>query len=430
MTFASLLLALAVLAPGDEVVARVDGVEITRAAAEQRAAAFRAQRVTPTARQLADNLVEEAVLAAEAERVGLRADPAVARQLAADRRAVLADAFAERELEAAVEPPEELLRDLFHATGDFARFHLLTYATRAEADAAAARLRAGATVQDEAKKALTARVTAKDADLQLQMRAQIRPPEIVGPLFAARAGETLGPVALSTGFAVVRVVEVQIGPDEAFKARRAKIAEHARTQLASQGRAHAVARLRDAAGARLDEDFLTRQKGLEPTPAEQEHVIATVHGEPLRYREILPAVRQLAQSTGGHGMSGAVKVRVANQEIERRILAREAEARRYAERPEVAARLRVAERTVLANARANQVAREAAPPTPAEIRAFYDRNAKAYGLPFEKVKDDAAARVAVEKRSAHVKGHAAGLRKRARVSVDEKALKSLLGGDR
>lgn len=430
MIGAALLLAVAALAAGDEVVARVDGVDLTRSAVQARAAAARARQLSPTPQQIADNLVEEALLAAEADRLGLRKDPATSALLASERRAALAAAFTEAELHFDADPPEAMVRDLFHATGDFAKYQLLSYATRADADAALARVRKGATFQDEAKAALTARVTARDADAPLVMRAQVQPGEIAGPLFSAKAGDVLGPIALRNGFALVRVLELQIAPEKDFQARREGIERHARGQASQQARAHYLSRLREQAGVKLDEAFLTGMKGVEPTPAEEEHVIATLHGEPLRYRDIAHAVRQVARSTGGHGMGGAVKVRVASQEIERRLLAREATARGYPSRPEVARRVAAAERAVLAGALAERIARETAPPSPAEVKAFYDRNAKAYGRPFEKVQPDAAARAAQEKQSAALRSRIAALRARAKVTVDQGALQRALGSGR
>jgi hypothetical protein len=416
-----LLLALAPAA-GNEVLARVDGVEITRAAYEARLAVFRAQNLQPKPSELIDNLVAEALLAAEAERAGLRKDPAIAAALEREHRRVVADVFLTTELAATAAPPETMLRQLFHATGDFARYQLLAYQTREEADAAAARLRKGATPQAEAPKALTARVTPTDAAAPLVMRAQMEP-ATAEAVFATKAGAIAGPFPFSEGFAVAKIVEVIVGDEATFQARRAGIADHARGQLAAQAKSHYLQQLRARAGAKLDEDFLSKLKGIDPTPEEAAHVIATLDGVPLRYADILEQVRELARSTGGHGMGAAVKLRVATQEIDTRLAFQAARARGYESRPEAVAATRTAARNVLATAMVAQIRRTTPPPTEQELRAFHERNLKAYGgRKLDEVRPDVVARTVLEKQDLATSGRIEALRKKADVRIDDAAV--------
>jgi hypothetical protein len=420
----SLLLAVAPASPiaADEVIARVDGVQITRSAYQARVGEFLARKLQPTPDQVVQNLVEEALLAAEAEKLGLRKDPAVAAQLERERRRIMNDAFLETELTAAIDPPDTLLRQMFHATGDFVRLQVLSYQTSEEADAAAKRLRGGAALLAEAKTALTSRVAPRDADAPLSMRAELDP-AVADLLFKARAGDLVGPYPLSAGFALAKVVEIIIGTDAEFQARRSGIADHARKQLATQGRVHYLGQLKTRAGVKLDEAFLAGTKGIDPTPAEAAHVIATIDGKPLRYGDILPGVRALASVAGSHGMGTGVKIRVANQEIEARLVAVAAEARGCGRRPEVLVTMSAAERGVIANQRLEALRRGAPPPTDAEVKSFYDRNRAAYGnRPLDAVRSDAAARAAAMKAEQAVVAHLERLRKQASISVNGAAV--------
>jgi hypothetical protein len=126
----AVLLATLLAVGGEEVVARVDAVTITGSEVAERRAAFRAQRQDLPADEVLSTLVDEALLAAEAERLGLRKDPAVAERLQGERRRLAADALFEAEFMAQAALPESALREMFHQTDDFVRVQLLTFETR------------------------------------------------------------------------------------------------------------------------------------------------------------------------------------------------------------------------------------------------------------------------------------------------------------
>jgi hypothetical protein len=421
------LLALAIAAaPSREVVARVDAVVIDRETVAQRDAAFRAQRQQLAPAQVIQNLVDEVLLAAEAEQMGLRKDPDVQARMDAARRRLAASAMLDAEVAAAV-PPEPMLREMYHSSSDFARVETLVFETREAAQAARERIVQGGALTAEANRAVISQLYATADKAPYLLRAQLAP-ALAEAVFAARPGAIVGPVAAGPGFTVARVLAIVIGDEAGFAEKRASLAEHARKQMGSEARAHLVQGLRAAASVRLDESFLKGLHGVEATAEEQQHVIATVNGRPLRYGDVLPHVRTIAASSmGGHMTGPTVRIQTAWQEIDARLVQDLAVERGFDRRPEVTAQLPGTERNLLALAAAERIRAAAAAPSESEIKAFYDRNAKAFGRPFGQAIADAAAGAADEKRDAAVLARVEDLRKKAAIVVDQAALARAVG---
>jgi hypothetical protein len=418
----AVLLATLLAVGGEEVVARVDAVTITGSEVAERRAAFRAQRQDLPADEVLSTLVDEALLAAEAERLGLRKDPAVAERLQGERRRLAADALFEAEFMAQAALPESALREMFHQTDDFVRVQLLTFETRQAAQASRERLGKGAKLAAEATQAMVARVYPSAAAAPWTMRAQLEP-ALAEAAFAAAPGALVGPIAMKLGFAVGQVLEVQLGNEATFTAKRSQLAEHARKKGATQARAHFTQQLRAKAGVTLDEAFLKGLSGTQATPADLDHVIATVNGRPLRYASVFPAVLSLAGNDAtGHMAGPSIKLQLASQEVDARLLQDVAVDRGYEKKPAVLAKLAGAERNVLALAAVQRIRATAPAPSEAEIAAFYRENAARYGKPFEQVLPDVAARAAAQKREAALLERARELRRNATISIDKAAL--------
>jgi parvulin-like peptidyl-prolyl isomerase len=412
----------------EEVVARVDGVTITSGAVAGALATFRTQGANPDGDEILRALVDQALLAAEAERLGLRSAPEVQRRLEDEARRAAAEAFIEKELAATIVPQESQLRELFHATADHARFQLLSFATREDAAAALRRIEKGASFVDEARRAVTARVYPAPADVPPVLRAQMDL-ELATAVFGAGASRLAGPFAFSAGWALVEILEKSVGDEAAFSARRAAIAEHARRQLASEAKAHLAKQLRAKAGVVLDEPFLRALEGARATPQDLAHPIATIDGREIRYAEIHPTIRALGGPGGdGHLASAAVKIQLAWQLIDARLVQDLASSRGYSRTPEVIARIAGAERAILAGAAADQIRSAAPAPSEDEIAAFYDRNAPLIGAPFEQALPSVAAAAAEEKRAAAVTRRVQELRKKASIKTDGKALRRATSG--
>jgi hypothetical protein len=143
---------------------------------------------------------------------------------------------------------------------------------------------------------------------------------------------------------------------------------------------------------------------------------------------VLPHVRTIAASSmGGHMTGPTVRIQTAWQEIDARLVQDLAVERGFDRRPEVTAQLPGTERNLLALAAAERIRAAAAAPSESEIKAFYDRNAKAFGRPFGQAIADAAAGAADEKRDAAVLARVEDLRKKAAIVVDQAALARAVG---
>jgi len=350
-----LLLCLLGASSGAEPLARVDDTAITRADLDERLRQLAAQRrAVPPAQALSD-LVDEALLAREARRIGLDRSPAMIDELASERRRLATEGLV-ADLARGARPPDESLREMYHSTGDAARLTLVKLTTREEAAAALERVENGGDVAAEARRSADPKLAARGGDTGLVARVSL-PPALAAEVFRAGAGALVGPVQLPLGWAIARVVEVKIADEAGFAARRESLASFAREQAAGQAKQHLLGQLRSRAQVELDEPFLASLKGrTELSPAELEHVIATVNGRPLRYGAIHPTVVRLFGAVRGHG-AGAAVIGLARGEIDARLLGDEAVAKGFDRSPAVLAVLPGVERNLLAGALAAQLSR-------------------------------------------------------------------------
>jgi peptidyl-prolyl cis-trans isomerase C len=329
----------------------VDAVQITRADLDERLRVLRANGVhTPPAAAVED-LVAEALLAAEARRLGLDRDPAVAADVDRERRRLAADALIASMIP---EPPEAQLRELFHQTADSARLVLVKVPSEAEARAIVERVKAGGDLGEEARRSADAAAAGRRGDTGVVSRAALDP-ALAGEVFRAAPGALLGPVQLQLGWAVAKVVERQVADDATFPARREAIAAFAKEQLRVEARAHVMEQLRKRSGTKLDEAFL-REVGQSGPPGEKDlgHPIAVVNGKPVPYRDIAAVERNVGR---GHG-AAAARVSFAWREVDRRLLEDEAIAKGFDRSPSVAAVFPGIERNLLASAAAARIARK------------------------------------------------------------------------
>ncbi len=371
----------AALASADEPVARVNSRFIGAEAVAARIAASRAAGGTDTAEEVLDALVAEALLAEEGERLGLGQAPEVADRVAAERRRLAAERFAAVEIEGAVRVDEQMLRQIYRS-GDAARLELLVVPSRSEAEAIAGRLRGGGDFAAEARRSLDPAAAAAGGKVGFRTRA-VLDPALADAVFAAAPGALVGPVEQKLGWAVARVLEIRTGDEAGFAEKREALAEYARSQAVAQAVQHLRSRMRARSGVTLDEKFLESLGArVEPNGAEGEHVLAEVAGRPVRYRDILPAVRRLAAGKeGGHASGPTVKGLVAWAEVDRLLLEEEALRRGYGRDPAVAQAARAAEREIVGRSAAERIRRSVPAPTEAEIAAWYDGHRAQYRVP-------------------------------------------------
>jgi hypothetical protein len=371
MISASILVA-ALLSQADNApVIRVGEIALTSADVSTRAADFlrtnSGSPVRPDA--FVDGLVDELLLAAEAKRSGLARTQAALAAVEAARAKLLARIYWEREIVAKASPPEDQVRALFHQNGDSVRLRLVILATRDEAAAVLARLSAGGEFALEASKSLH-RSASKGGDTGAVGRKDLDP-ALAKVAFDVPKGKLFGPVELSLGFAVGEVVERNIALEKDFAAQRPTLEAWARQQFASQAKGHFLSMSRKQKGVELDEKFLeSLGKNTSTTEEQAEHVIATISGRPVRYRELLPEIQNWG-SAGGHMFGPAVRIRVAEAHIDDLLLASAAVEARLPERPDIAAGLRTNELSALARAQATQWAASA--PEKQREKAVLDR---------------------------------------------------------
>lgn len=365
------VLSAASLVSGSEVVvARVGAREITRGALEERFEAYRNAGAPVSARNALEDLVDDALLAAEAERQGLALDPAVVAEVERERRRLAAQRLLEREILPAASVDEASLRRLFHMGADTARLRLLVYASQAEAGAAAERLRGAPDFPREAPRAVNG-ASAPGGELGVRARGQLDP-SLAEAAFAAPIGAVLGPMKLELGWGVAQVQDRRVGDEAEFQAKRDSLRAFAEAQARALVKDHYLRRLREAARIQIDQAFLdglgTRT---EPTAQEAAHVLATVAGRPLRYADIVPQVERLSRGKmGGHLSGPRVKAEIASAEVDRLLLEEEAVRRGRAADPAVEAAVGRYRQMALGRA-LSAATRRKARPSEQDARAWY-----------------------------------------------------------
>jgi parvulin-like peptidyl-prolyl isomerase len=352
-----LLCVLAAPAPSQPL-ARVNGTTVSQADLDERLRVSAAQRRSLAPAQALADLVDEALLADEARRLKLDREPSVAEELDAQRRRLATDAYLAK-LASATAPTEAQLREMYHATGDSVRLTLVRVETKADADAALARVKKGGDLAAEAKRGLDPGLAAKGGDTGLAVRSSFDP-ALAREAFRVRIGELFGPLQLQLGWAIGRVEERAIGDEAGFASRRPSIEKFAREQGMAAAKQHATAQLRQNAKITIDEKFLL---SLDASPdlrrGDAARVVATANGWSLRYGTIYPSVERLYSAVRGHGARGAV-LQLVNKEIDGALVAQEAIAKGFLNDPAVSAVLPAIERNILASAAAARVDRSAA----------------------------------------------------------------------
>ena len=250
------LLLLAVATASPDVLARVNDVAITSQDVAERRRALGARGAGVPTADIVTDLVNDALLAAEARRSGLDRDPAIASDLEAQRRRVYTEVLVGK-LADATKPTDAQLREMYHQTSDVVRLKLVKVATKEDAEAALKRVRAGGDIESEAAKSLDPALAARRGDTGLVVRAAL-PPQIAGKAFEVPTGTIIGPVELQLGWAIAELVERRIADDAGFAARRDQIAAFAREHADKIHQSPATGVVSQRTG---DPDFKTHREG-------------------------------------------------------------------------------------------------------------------------------------------------------------------------
>jgi parvulin-like peptidyl-prolyl cis-trans isomerase-like protein len=417
VSFVPLLVAALLSSGGDDVVARVDEVTITRAAIARRVELAARLKMPLSEAQAVESLVNDALLSGEARRLGLGDPRAIAAHVERELRAAAVAALV-RSIVATRVPDDATLRQMFHGTADFVAYDLLAYGSEQEARTARQRLDKGAKLEEEAAGAVTSRLYPRAADAPLTMRAQLGP--LAPGLFAAAPGAIVGPMEDDKGWMIARVLRKEIGSEADFAARRPELARAFDKQTLDAGRSHLVDQLRAKANVKLDEAFLAAANGT-PTAAQLQHPIATVAGAPVRYADVYPKLAVLG-GQGGHMARTPVKVQLAMSVVDERLLEAFAVERGFDKAPEVAGQRPDLERNALAGLALGRIHSGVKPPTSREIKRHYEENRARYPAPLDEVRASVEDEVRRRKAADAVEAHLAELRAKASVAIDQAAL--------
>jgi peptidyl-prolyl cis-trans isomerase C len=378
LSFLLCLVAAAGPAPASDVVARVDDRPITVAALQARMASMRGA----APQGVLQDLVNDTLLAAEAEREGMTTDPVVVAEVDAARRKLAATRLVEKDLWPAAKVDEAWVRELYHSKADTVRIETVTLMSEGDAKACLERLKKGTKLSDEALNSLDPRSKASKGDLGTVSRDELDP-ELAKAAFAAPLKAFAGPVKLALGWAVFRVNERSIGDEKGFAERRAGLEQYLQQSARVQVRNHYLQQLEKEAGVQLDMKWVeSLGNGLGTSAEEQAHVLATIWGKPLRYGDVLPEILELSRGmTGGHLSGPRVKLEVIHQRVADLLLQEAAVRRGHDKAPELAEALAPRRADALARAYALKLRSQATPPTDADIEAEYKASAKLFVRP-------------------------------------------------
>ena len=380
MNFTLLLSLLLAAVPVDGApVATVDGVRITSRELQDRLSGRRQRGEQVTAEAAVAGLVDEVLLAGEAERRKVALPQALAAQVEEARRRAAGRHYVDTALEG-ITPDEEALRSAFHLNADTVRFKLLVFTTQAAGEAARDRLKKGGTFLQESKNSLHAESARSGGEMGLRSRGSL-PGSLAAVAFAAPLNELHGPVALDLGFAVVQVSSRTIGGEDEFKQKRAQLVAFTQQQLRGATRKHLIDQLRAQAKVKLDEPFLL-STGSSIDLAEGDRILATVAGRPLRYRELLAYINDVFQGRPqGHAFGASVKIEMANAMVDDQLIEAEAIRTGADKLPAVEAELAPLRREALATALTLALRDGVPTPSEAEQEAWLRAHQQEFRLP-------------------------------------------------
>ena len=220
--------------PGDTAVARVAGETIWASDVNREAVAQgvigEGEPLDASSEQFAplvEQVIDQRLLAREAERRGLDDDPAVRRKLEAARRQVLGDALVEREVDGAVDAREvRRLYDEFRRgeqASETVRIRRIVVAAEADARSIRQALEGGASFDALAAERSTDAATRFSGGDLGYVDPAILPAPYVEALRGAAIGSLIGPVQAENAWAVLRVDDRRREPVRSLEEMRPQI---------------------------------------------------------------------------------------------------------------------------------------------------------------------------------------------------------------
>jgi peptidyl-prolyl cis-trans isomerase C len=220
--------------PGDIAAATVNGQAIWLSDVRREAVAQgvigQDERLDPTSelfRRMLDEVVDQRLLAAEAMRRDVEADPAIRRRLAADRDRILGEVLVQKIVEQAVN--EGAIRGLYEEQRKLAKpsdqFHArqIVVASQAEAESIRKLLSSGASFEALAAQRSTDAATRFNGGDLGYFTADTMPDAYGGALKTAKAGDVLGPIQADAGWVLLKVEDRRPEPPMSLEAARPQI---------------------------------------------------------------------------------------------------------------------------------------------------------------------------------------------------------------
>jgi peptidyl-prolyl cis-trans isomerase C len=203
-------------APGDTAVASVNGQTVWASDVKREAVSQGLigegeplDISSPTFHQALDQLIDEKLLAAEAERQGLANAPETKRRLAAARERILGDMLVENLVERTVSESSirALYQDEVQSAGQSEELHAAQIVTAAQADALAVKkaLAGGAAFETLAMQhSIDAQTRLNGGDLGY-FTADVLPPAYANALKTAKVGDVVGPFQTDSGWVLLKL---------------------------------------------------------------------------------------------------------------------------------------------------------------------------------------------------------------------------------
>ncbi len=133
---------------------------------------------------------------------------------------------------------------------------------------------------------------------------------------------------------------------------------------------------------KIDEDFLKKTGASLKLDKNADHVLATVYGQPVRYRAVVEEVRQLAGGKeGGHASGPTVKLSYASAIVDQLVLEHEAMERGFGKDPSLTEALKATERDAILAITGQRLRAQAGAPSSADVEAYYKGHPSEFQIP-------------------------------------------------
>lgn len=248
-----------------DVAARVNGAPVPLAALEAEIArlpaAHRQFASTPQAkRQFLDMLVEQRLLAQEADRRGIPGKPEVAERIEAYRKQVYRDALLDELAKDVPAITDEDVRKYFDTHAEEFKIperlvaEVMTAGSEENAKAALARLKKGDAFAAVAKELAT------DPQPGVQEFTRDQRPELWPALVLAKPGQHAGPVKVATGYTVARMVRLKGAEAKTFEENKEALKLRLQALRRQEAYTDLLKKLKSSASVEVNPSALAERK--------------------------------------------------------------------------------------------------------------------------------------------------------------------------